>query len=102
VVGSAAGAGGRCRDAILDRLHLPGLAVLLVALKETAATSVFSVPVEHFEAWYGCSERTAERPRPGQRPGVAVAGDAVRSLGDGAERRLRLPAVTSSGAVGSG
>jgi hypothetical protein len=48
-------------DAVLDRLHLPGLAMLLVALKETNAKSVFSVSVERFEEWYGFSERTAER-----------------------------------------
>lgn len=48
-------------DEVLDQLHLPGLAVLLVALKETSATSVFSVPVERFDGWYGFSERTAER-----------------------------------------
>lgn len=35
-------------DDVLDRLHLPGLAMLLVALKETNAKSVFSVSVERF------------------------------------------------------
>jgi YVTN family beta-propeller protein len=35
--------------------------VLLVALKETSTTAVFSVPVERFQQWYGFSERTAER-----------------------------------------
>ena len=48
-------------DRMLDQLTLPGLAVLLVALKETSATAVFSVPVDRFPQWYGFSERTAER-----------------------------------------
>lgn len=48
-------------DEVLDRLHLPGLAVLLVCLKETTSTSVFSVSVERFAPWYGISERSAER-----------------------------------------
>jgi hypothetical protein len=48
-------------DDVLDQLRLPGLAVLLVALKETSTTAVFSVAVERFQQWYGFSERTAER-----------------------------------------
>lgn len=48
-------------DEVLDQLHLPGLAVLLVALKETSTKPVFTVPVERFQEWYGFSERTAER-----------------------------------------
>ncbi|OLL70457.1 hypothetical protein Ae168Ps1_6204 [Pseudonocardia sp. Ae168_Ps1] len=48
-------------DEVLDRLHMPGLAVMLVCLKETSKTSVFSVPVDRFTAYYGFSERTAER-----------------------------------------
>lgn len=48
-------------DAVLDQLHLPGLAVLLVALKETSKTATFSISVERFAEWYGFSERTAER-----------------------------------------
>jgi hypothetical protein len=48
-------------DAVLDRLKLPGIAVLLVALKETSKESTFSISVERFADWYGISERTAER-----------------------------------------
>jgi hypothetical protein len=48
-------------DDTLDQLRLPGLAVLLVALKETNAKAVFSIPVDRFKQWYGFSERTAER-----------------------------------------
>jgi len=48
-------------DAVLDQLHLPGLAVLLVGLKETSKTAVFSISVERFAEWYGFSERSAER-----------------------------------------
>jgi hypothetical protein len=48
-------------DGVLDKLHLPGLAMLLVVLKETSATSVFSVSIEKFPEWYGYSERTAQR-----------------------------------------
>lgn len=48
-------------DEVLDQLHLPGLAVLLVALKETTVKDVFAIAVERFQEWYGFSERTAER-----------------------------------------
>lgn len=48
-------------DAVLDRLRLPGVAMLLVALKETSRDSTFSISVERYAAWYGFSERTAER-----------------------------------------
>lgn len=48
-------------DDVLDQLHLPGIAVLLVGLKETSQTAVFSISVERFAQWYGFSERTAER-----------------------------------------
>jgi hypothetical protein len=48
-------------DEVLDQLHLPGIAVLLVGLKETSQTAVFSISVERFAQWYGFSERTAER-----------------------------------------
>jgi hypothetical protein len=48
-------------DAVLDQLRLPGIAMLLVALKETSKESTFSISVERFADWYGISERTAER-----------------------------------------
>lgn len=48
-------------DEVLDKLKLPGLALLLVALKETSNASIYSISVERYRDWYGISERTAER-----------------------------------------
>lgn len=48
-------------DGYADRLRLPGKTMLLIMLKETQGTPVFTMPVERAPAWYGISERTAER-----------------------------------------
>ena len=47
----------------VDKLRLPGKAMLLIMLKETQSQSrpTFSMAVERAQAWYGISERTAER-----------------------------------------
>jgi hypothetical protein len=46
-----------------DRLTLPGKAMLLIVLAETQkpTTRTFAMPVSQAQAWYGISERTAER-----------------------------------------
>jgi hypothetical protein len=45
-----------------DKLKLPGLAMLLVALHETGPTKpVFQLPAEHTPKWYGWSADTTER-----------------------------------------
>jgi hypothetical protein len=48
-------------DEVLDKLKLPGLAMLLVGLKETSNDSTYSISVERYSDWYAISERTAER-----------------------------------------
>ncbi|TDD64789.1 hypothetical protein E1262_27260 [Jiangella aurantiaca] len=45
-------------DGWIDKLSLPGLAMLLVALHERPR---FQLPTEHVPAWYGWSADTAER-----------------------------------------
>jgi hypothetical protein len=45
-------------DSWCDRLTLPGLAMLLIALHEKEG---FSLPTEHMPQWYGWSADTAER-----------------------------------------
>ncbi|MGH2628456.1 MAG: hypothetical protein ACRDHY_17605, partial [Anaerolineales bacterium] len=45
-----------------DKLKLPGLAMLLVALHETGPKRpVFRLPAEHAPKWYGWSADTTER-----------------------------------------
>ncbi|KKB98913.1 hypothetical protein [Mycolicibacter arupensis] len=46
-----------------DRLTLPGKAMLLIILAETQSPTkrTFAMPVSRAQAWYGISERTAER-----------------------------------------
>ena len=46
-----------------DRLTLPGKAMLLIILSETQSPTkkTFAMPVSKAQAWYGISERTAER-----------------------------------------
>jgi hypothetical protein len=45
-----------------DKLKLPGLAMLLVALNETGTKKpVFQLPAEHTPKWYGWSADTTER-----------------------------------------
>jgi len=48
---------------LADTLNLPGKAMLLIILAETQnpKTPAFSMAVERAHAWYGLSERTAER-----------------------------------------
>lgn len=50
-------------DGYVDRLRLPGKAMLLIALKETqgAGHTSFEMALERAQEWYGVSERTAER-----------------------------------------
>jgi hypothetical protein len=49
-------------DEWCDRLKLPGLAMLLVALHETGAHKpMFQLPAEHTPKWYGWSADTTER-----------------------------------------
>ncbi|EHK82291.1 hypothetical protein [Rhodococcus pyridinivorans] len=45
----------------IDRLRLPGKAMLLIMLKETQGRPPFEMAVERAQRWYGISERTAER-----------------------------------------
>lgn len=45
----------------IDRLHLPGKAMLLIMLKETQGKPAFDMAVERAYRYYGISERTAER-----------------------------------------
>ncbi|WP_189351434.1 hypothetical protein [Zhihengliuella salsuginis] len=48
----------------IDTLRLPGKAMLLMMLRDTndpKGKTTFTVPVERAQAWYGISERTAER-----------------------------------------
>lgn len=42
-------------------LRLPGKAMLLIMLAETSKATSFAMAVERAQAWYGISERTAER-----------------------------------------
>ncbi len=46
-----------------DRLTIPGKAMLLIVLSETQSPTkkTFTMPVSKAQAWYGISERTAER-----------------------------------------
>lgn len=46
---------------LCDRLRLPGIAMLLVALHETTKEPAYQVSLEQMKDWYGISERTAER-----------------------------------------
>jgi hypothetical protein len=46
---------------LVDRLELPGKAMLLIMLSETTKNPTFSMAVERAPRWYGISERTAER-----------------------------------------
>lgn len=48
---------------LVDQLTLPGKAMMLIILAETQnpRTPVFAMAVERAQAWYGISERTAER-----------------------------------------
>ncbi|MGW1743737.1 hypothetical protein ACWCPQ_33635 [Nocardia sp. NPDC001965] len=48
-------------DGYIDRLRLPGKAMLLIMLKETQGEPPFEMAVERASQWYGISERTAER-----------------------------------------
>lgn len=50
-------------DGFVDELTLPGKAMLLILLAETQnpKTPAFNMAVERAHAWYGISERTAER-----------------------------------------
>lgn len=48
-------------DGYIDRLRLPGKAMLLIMLKETQGNPPFEMAVERAQTWYGISERTAER-----------------------------------------
>jgi len=45
----------------VEKLRLPGKAMLLIMLKETQVNPAFSMSVEKAPEWYGISERTAER-----------------------------------------
>lgn len=45
----------------IDRLRLPGKAMLLIMLKETQGEPPFEMAVERASQWYGISERSAER-----------------------------------------
>jgi len=46
---------------LVNRLGLPGKAMLLVSLAETSKKPSFPMAVERAQEWYGFSERTAER-----------------------------------------
>lgn len=48
---------------LVDQLNLPGKAMMLICLAETQnpKTPAFAMAVERAPAWYGISERTAER-----------------------------------------
>ncbi|WP_040862842.1 hypothetical protein [Nocardia niigatensis] len=48
-------------EGYIDRLRLPGKAILLIMLKETQGKPPFEMAVERASQWYGISERTAER-----------------------------------------
>ncbi|MFD6514550.1 hypothetical protein [Rhodococcus sp. NPDC060176] len=48
-------------DGYIDRLRLPGKAMLLIMLKETQGKPPFEMAVDRAPKWYGISERTAER-----------------------------------------
>ncbi|QSE87952.1 hypothetical protein JWS13_04385 (plasmid) [Rhodococcus pseudokoreensis] len=48
-------------DGYIDRLRLPGKAMLLIMLKETQGKPPFEMAVDRAQKWYGISERTAER-----------------------------------------
>lgn len=48
-------------EGYIDRLRLPGKAMLLIMLKETQGKPPFEMAVERAQQWYGISERTAER-----------------------------------------
>jgi hypothetical protein len=49
-------------DGWCDRLKLPGLVMLLVALRETGPSKPrFTLPTAHMPKWYGWSADTAER-----------------------------------------
>lgn len=48
-------------DGYIDRLRLPGKAMLLIMLKETQGSPPFEMAIERAQEWYGISERTAER-----------------------------------------
>lgn len=49
------------KQGYVDRLRLPGKAMLLILLKETQFEPSFEMAVERAANWYGISERTAER-----------------------------------------
>lgn len=46
---------------LVDQLRLPGTAMFLIALHETTQEPAYQVSLEQMSAWYGISERTAER-----------------------------------------
>ncbi|MFT3834588.1 MAG: hypothetical protein QM711_14920 [Micropruina sp.] len=46
---------------LVDRLRLPGVAMFLICLHDTHQRPAFQVTLEKMPAWYGISERTAER-----------------------------------------
>lgn len=48
-------------DGYIDRLKLPGKAMLLIMLKETQGKPAFEMAVDRAQRYYGISERTAER-----------------------------------------
>ncbi|WP_181724205.1 hypothetical protein [Nocardia gipuzkoensis] len=48
-------------DGYIDRLRLPGKAMLLIMLKETQGSPPFEMAIDRAQKWYGISERTAER-----------------------------------------
>ncbi|WP_203906798.1 hypothetical protein [Rhizocola hellebori] len=48
-------------NGLVDRLQLAGKAMFLIMLSETSVQTTFSMAVERAPAWYGISERTAER-----------------------------------------
>lgn len=48
-------------EGYIDRLRLPGKAMLLIMLKETQGKPPFEMAVDRAQKWYGISERTAER-----------------------------------------
>lgn len=48
-------------DGYIDRLRLPGKAMLLIMLKETQGKPSFEMAVDRAKRYYGISERTAER-----------------------------------------
>lgn len=48
-------------DGLAGSLRLPGKTMLLIMLCETSKSTSFAMAVERARAWYGVSERTAER-----------------------------------------